>query len=114
MKPADFDENAPAELIMNFSETDTIPPEKSLSKMFRHFGPIQESQTEVDKEKNRARVVFKKGADAEVAYSSAGRFNIFGTKAVKYELSHTITETFKVQPFVVSLGQEDAVLCPSS
>uniref|UniRef100_A0A1J3JX58 Dentin sialophosphoprotein-like n=1 Tax=Noccaea caerulescens TaxID=107243 RepID=A0A1J3JX58_NOCCA len=109
-KPADFDENAPAELIMKFSETDTIPPEKSLSKMFRHFGPIKESQTEVDKENNRARVVFRKGADAEVAYNSAGRFKIFGTKAVNYELSFTITEAFKVQPYVVSLGEENAAL----
>ncbi|XP_013615383.1 PREDICTED: uncharacterized protein LOC106321683, partial [Brassica oleracea var. oleracea] len=47
-KPADFDENAPAELIMYFSEADAIPSEKSLSKMFRHFGPIRDSQTEVD------------------------------------------------------------------
>ncbi|CAH8381596.1 unnamed protein product [Eruca vesicaria subsp. sativa] len=109
-KPADFDENAPAELIMTFSEMDTIPPEKSLSKMFRHFGPIRDSQTEVDTENKRARVVFRKGADAEVAYKSAGRFNIFGTKAVNYELSFTVTETFKVQPYVVSLGDEEAVL----
>ncbi|CAH2064112.1 unnamed protein product [Thlaspi arvense] len=109
-KPAGFDENAPAEIIMKFSETDTIPPEKSLSKMFRHFGPIRESQTEVDREKNRARVVFRKGADAEVAYNSAGKFNIFGTKAVNYELSFTITETFTVQPYVVSLGEEEPAL----
>ncbi|CAN8268080.1 unnamed protein product [Cochlearia groenlandica] len=114
-KPADFDENAPAELIVNFSETDTIPPEKSLSKMFRRFGPVKESQTEVDRDNNRARVVFKKGSDAEVAYNSAGRFNIFGTKAVNYELSYTVTETFKVQPYVVSLSEDDAsALCLTS
>ncbi|XP_023643790.1 protein PFC0760c isoform X3 [Capsella rubella] len=110
-KPANFDENAPAELVMKFSEVDTIPAEKSLSKMFRHFGPIKESQTEVDKENNRARVVYRKGADAEVAYNSAGRFSIFGTKVVNYELSYTITETFKVRPYVVSLAEEDAALC---
>ncbi|CAG7905654.1 unnamed protein product [Brassica rapa] len=109
-KPADFDENAPAELIMYFSETDTIPSEKNLSKMFRHFGPIRDSQTEVDEEKNRARVVFRKGADADVAYKSAGKFNIFGKKAVNYELSFTITETFKVKPYVVSLGEEEAAV----
>ncbi|CAN8254562.1 unnamed protein product [Cochlearia groenlandica] len=109
-KPANFDENAPAELIMNFSETDTIPSEKSLSKMFRHFGPIRESQTEIDMEKHRARVVFRKGVDAEVAYKSARNYNIFGTKAVNYELSYTVTETFKVQPYVVSLGDEEAAL----
>ncbi|KAJ0245747.1 Dentin sialophosphoprotein-like protein [Hirschfeldia incana] len=107
-KPADFDENAPAELIMYFSEADAIPSEKSLSKMFRHFGPIRDSQTEVDEEKNRARVVFRKGGDADVAYKSAVKFNIFGTKTVKYELSFTITESFKVQPYVVSLGEEEA------
>ncbi|KAG2325731.1 hypothetical protein Bca52824_008459 [Brassica carinata] len=109
-KPADFDENAPAELIMYFAETDTLPSEKSLSKMFRHFGPIRDSQTEVDEEKNRARVVFRKGGDAEVAYKSAGKFNIFGTKTVNYELSFTITESFKVQPYVVSLGEEEAAV----
>ncbi|CAF1852355.1 unnamed protein product [Brassica napus] len=109
-KPADFDENAPAELIMYFSEADAIPSEKSLSKMFRHFGPIRDSQTEVDEEKNRARVVFRKGADADVAYKSAGKFNIFGTKTVNYELSFTITETFKVKPYVVSLDEEEAAV----
>ena len=109
-KPADFDENAPAELIMYFSEADAIPSEKSLSKMFRHFGPIRDSQTEVDEEKNRARVVFRKGGDAEVAYKSAGKFNIFGTKTVNYELSFTITETFKVKPYVVSLDEEEAAV----
>ncbi|KAF8117404.1 hypothetical protein N665_0011s0120 [Sinapis alba] len=113
-KPADFDENAPAELIMYFSETDTIPSEKSLSKMFRHFGPIRDSQTEVDEEKNRARVVFRKGADAEIAYKRAGKFNIFGTKTVNYELSFTITETFKVKPYVVSLGEVEAAVSLSS
>ncbi|KAJ0245750.1 hypothetical protein HA466_0181710 [Hirschfeldia incana] len=107
-KPADFDENAPAELIMYFSEADTIPSENNLSKMFRHFGPIRDSQTEVDEEKNRARVVFRKGGDADVAYKSAGKFKIFGTKTVNYELSFTITETFKVKPYVVSLGEEEA------
>ncbi|XP_023643795.1 protein PFC0760c isoform X2 [Capsella rubella] len=110
-KPANFDENAPAELVMKFSEVDTIPPEKSLSKMFKRFGPIKESQTEVDKENKRARVVYRKGADAEVAYNSAGRFSIFGTKAVNYELSYTITETLNDRPNVVSSGEEDAALC---
>ncbi|CAN8279332.1 unnamed protein product [Cochlearia groenlandica] len=113
-KPANFDENAPAEIIMTFSETDTIPSEKNLSKMLGHFGTLKESLTEVDKENNRARVVYRKGADAEVAYNSAGRFNIFGTMTVKYELSYTITETFKVQPYVVSLGEvETALSLPS-
>ncbi|XP_010555832.1 PREDICTED: protein starmaker isoform X2 [Tarenaya hassleriana] len=110
-KSAGFDENAPAELIMNFSEMDTLPSEISLNKMFRHFGPIRESKTEVDRDTSRARVVFKKCADAEVAYNSAGRFNIFGTKVVNYGLSYTITEPFKIQPYIVSLGEEDRALC---
>ncbi|XP_010559062.1 PREDICTED: uncharacterized protein LOC104827500 isoform X1 [Tarenaya hassleriana] len=107
-KPAGFHENAPAELIMNFSEMDIMPSEISLNKMFRHFGPIREFQTEVDRDTGRARVVFKKCADAEVAYNSVGRFNIFGAKVVNYELSHTIAEPFKIQPYVVTLGQENS------
>ncbi|XP_010554538.1 PREDICTED: protein starmaker-like isoform X2 [Tarenaya hassleriana] len=110
-KPAGFDENSPAELIMSFSEMDTIPSEVNLNKMLRHFGPIRESQTEVDRDTSRARVIFRKCGDAEVAYNSAGRFNIFGSKVVNYELSYTITEPFKIQPYVVTIGEEDGALC---
>ncbi|KAI9157055.1 hypothetical protein LWI28_016212 [Acer negundo] len=77
--PGYVDENAPAELVMTFSEVDSVPSETKLNKMFRSFGPIKESETEVDRETSRARVVFKRSADAEIAHSSAAKFNIFGS-----------------------------------
>lgn len=108
-KPLGYvDENAPAELIINFSEMDAIPSETNLSKMFRRFGPLKESETEVDRESSRARVVFKKCSDAEVAHSSATKFNIFGPKVVNYQLSYTISEQFKALPIGASLGEDYA------
>ncbi|KAE9617544.1 putative non-specific serine/threonine protein kinase [Lupinus albus] len=78
-KPSGYiDENAPAELVMNFAELDSVPSETNLNKMFKRFGPLKESETEVDRVSSRARVVFKKCADAEVACGSAKKFNIFG------------------------------------
>ncbi|KAI4351197.1 hypothetical protein L6164_005576 [Bauhinia variegata] len=93
--PASIDEKAPAELVMNFAELDSVPSETSLNKMFRRFGPLKESETEVDRMSSRARVVFKKSADAEVAFSSAKKFNIFGPVLVNYQLNYTPSALFK-------------------
>ncbi|KAF2318590.1 hypothetical protein GH714_009188 [Hevea brasiliensis] len=99
--PAGYvDENAPAELVMHFPVVDCVPSEISLNKMFRRFGPLKESETEVDKDTNRARVVFKKCSDAEAAYGSAPKFNIFGSILVNYQLNYTISVPFKSQPMI--------------
>ncbi|GAV70265.1 PWWP domain-containing protein [Cephalotus follicularis] len=108
-KPPGY-ENSPAELVMNFSEVDTVPSETNLNKMFRHFGPIKESETEVDRESSRARVVFKRFSDAEVACNSAGKFNIFGPMPVNYQLNTTISIPFKTFPLAITQGEEDATL----
>ncbi|EOX97105.1 Tudor/PWWP/MBT superfamily protein [Theobroma cacao] len=92
--PGCVDERAPAELVMNFSEITSVPSETKLNKMFKHFGPLKESETEVDRETCCARVVFRRSSDAEVAYNSAGKFNIFGSVAVNYQLTYTISESF--------------------
>jgi hypothetical protein len=98
-KPTGYvDENSPAEIVMNFSEVNSVPSETSLNKTFRRFGPLKESETEVDRDTSRARVVFKKSSDAEVAFSSAGRFNIFGPMLVNYQLSYTPSALFKASP----------------
>ncbi|XP_015577703.2 uncharacterized protein LOC8263371 isoform X2 [Ricinus communis] len=110
-KPVGYsDENAPAELVMHFPVVDSVPSETSLNKMFRRFGPLKEYETETDKDTNRARVVFKKCSDAEAAYGSAPKFNIFGSTLVNYQLNYTISVPFKTQPVATLPGEEDETL----
>ncbi|KAI4302349.1 hypothetical protein MLD38_038105 [Melastoma candidum] len=94
-KPVEYvDPNSPAELVLTFPEPRFIPSEVRLNKTFKRFGALNELQTELDRDGNRARVVFKKCRDAEVAYSSASKFNIFGSLAVNYQLNHVLSEPF--------------------
>ncbi|KAJ1405102.1 serine/threonine protein kinase ATM [Sesbania bispinosa] len=106
-KPSGYiDENSPAELVLSFAEFDSIPPETSLNNIFRHFGPLKESETEIDRGSSQARVVFKKYADAEAAFSSAKKFNIFGSTLVNYQLNYTPSALFKASSFTPTQDQE--------
>ncbi|KAL4575163.1 hypothetical protein LXL04_022005 [Taraxacum kok-saghyz] len=69
--------NLATEVLMKFTQGVYFPSEIHLNKMFRRFGPLLESETEVDRQGGRARVVFKKCSDAEVAHSSAGNRYLF-------------------------------------
>jgi len=93
--PGYIGENAPVELVMNFAEVNSVPSETNLNHMFRRFGRLKESETEVDRASKRARVVFKKCVDAEVALSSAKKFNILGSVLVDYQLNYTPSAVFK-------------------
>lgn len=104
--PGYIDENAPAELVMNFAELDSVPSEANLNRMFRRFGPLKESETEVDRVSSRARVVFKKCVDAEVACSSAKKFNIFGAILVNYQLNYTPSALFKASSVATTQDQD--------
>lgn len=97
----------PAELILNFPEVDSVPSEMILNKMFRRFGPLKESETEVDRVTSRARVVFKRCSDAEVAFSSAGMINIFAPTHVNYQLSYSPSTLFT--PIPIAMEQEPDV-----
>ncbi|KAL9318016.1 hypothetical protein ACSQ67_014533 [Phaseolus vulgaris] len=100
------DENSPAELILNFAELDSVPSEMRLNKIFRRFGPLNESETEVDRGSSRARVVFLKCADAETAFSRAENFNILGSILVNYKLNYTPSTLFKASSFATTLDQD--------
>ncbi|PWA75467.1 hypothetical protein CTI12_AA243140 [Artemisia annua] len=97
-------QNLATEVLMKYPEGIYFPSEIHLNKMFRRFGPLVESETEVDRQNGRARVVFKKCSDAEVAHSSAGKFNIFGSIAVAYELNYTPMISYK--PIPLPFGQD--------
>ena len=110
-KPANYvDEKErellPAELILNFPEVDSVPSEMILNKMFRRFGPLKESETEVDRVTSRARVVFKRCSDAEVAFSSAGMINIFGPTHVNYQLNYSPSTLFTPLPIAIEQDQD--------
>ncbi|XP_022640837.1 uncharacterized protein LOC106772117 isoform X2 [Vigna radiata var. radiata] len=106
-KPAGYiNENAPAELVMNFAELGSVPSETNLNRMFRRFGPLKEAETEVDTVSSRARVVFKKCSDAEVACSSAQKFNIFGQILVNYQLNYTPSALFKASSVATAQDHE--------
>ncbi|KAL2455700.1 Uncharacterized protein Adt_47155 [Abeliophyllum distichum] len=101
-------ESLPAELVLNFAERDSLPSEINLNRIFKRFGPLMESETEVDRDSGRAKVIFKRGSDAEVAFSSAGKFNIFGPVLVNYQLVHSPAISVQSLPLAIYQGQEDA------
>ncbi|KAK4433156.1 hypothetical protein Salat_1077800 [Sesamum alatum] len=100
-------ESSPAELILNFAERNNVPSEINLNKMFRRFGPLMESETEVDHDSGRAKVIFKRGSDAEVARNSAEKFNIFGPVLVNYQIGYSPLISVKILPHAIPQSQED-------
>ncbi|XP_057802018.1 uncharacterized protein LOC131017321 isoform X2 [Salvia miltiorrhiza] len=103
-------ETSPAELILNFAERNSVPSEINLNKMFRRFGPLMESETEVDHETGSAKVIFKRGSDAEVAQNSAEKFSIFGPVLVNYQIGYSPVISVRISPITLSQPQEEAAM----
>ncbi|GAB4856727.1 hypothetical protein Ancab_014641 [Ancistrocladus abbreviatus] len=80
---------SPTAMILNFSDPDAIPSESKLNNIFRGFGPLLESETEVMKKGKRAKVVFEKVSDAESAFSKSGKFETFGPSLFRYTLDYS-------------------------
>ncbi|KAK7345602.1 hypothetical protein VNO77_16208 [Canavalia gladiata] len=76
----------PTALTLKFTSLDSVPSTTNLNKIFGRFGPLIESKTELLERTNRARVVFQRRTDAETAFSSAGKYSIFGPSLVSYRL----------------------------
>ncbi|RWR95539.1 PWWP domain-containing protein [Cinnamomum micranthum f. kanehirae] len=77
---------SPTALILFFNAADSVPSVTDLSKIFSRYGPLKES--DIMRKSNHAKVVFSKRSDAEVAFSSAGKFSIFGPALVSYQLKY--------------------------
>ncbi|KAI3944282.1 hypothetical protein MKW98_016512 [Papaver atlanticum] len=94
----DANDPSPTALVLNFTQADSIPLETDLNKIFSRFGPLLVSDTEVTRKCCRAKVVFKNRNDAEVAFSSAGKFSIFGPALASYQLRYLPSTPFTASP----------------
>ncbi|GAU26740.1 hypothetical protein TSUD_317380 [Trifolium subterraneum] len=79
-------ESSPTSLTLKFTSLDSVPSTTELNEIFGRFGPLIESKTELLEKTNRARVVFERRCDAETAFSSAGKYSIFGPSLQSYRL----------------------------
>ncbi|XP_009797650.1 PWWP domain-containing protein 5 [Nicotiana sylvestris] len=82
-------EYSPTALVLNFSDLESIPPIADLNRIFSQYGPLCESETEVIDKSKRGKVVFKRRADAETAFSKSGKFSIFGPSLISYRLQYS-------------------------
>ncbi|XP_062179468.1 PWWP domain-containing protein 5-like [Phragmites australis] len=80
------DELKPTALVLSFGRSAALPSEMDLIKMFSRHGPLKETETEVHKDTSTVKVVFKKRADAERAFSAAGKYGTFGPSLRSYRL----------------------------
>ncbi|KAL6519393.1 hypothetical protein OROGR_018713 [Orobanche gracilis] len=88
-KPSD--EYQRTALILNFTNLDSIPCLTNLNEIFNRYGPLNESETEILCKSKRAKLIFKRRADAETAFSSTGKYSIFGPSLVSYKLHYAPT-----------------------
>ncbi|PRQ43466.1 putative non-specific serine/threonine protein kinase [Rosa chinensis] len=103
------EEDSPAALILNFSDLESLPSEASLNNIFSIFGPLNESQTELLKKTNRAKVVFRRRSDAQKAFSSAGKYSTFGPSLESYRLKYPLSPSkASPSPKVAKQGKMDA------
>ncbi|KAH6797722.1 Tudor/PWWP/MBT superfamily protein [Perilla frutescens var. hirtella] len=83
------EEYRPTALILNFRNLDSIPSVENLNEIFSRFGTLYESETKILSKSKRVKVIFRRPKDAETAFSSAGKYSIFGPSLVSYRLHYT-------------------------
>ncbi|KAJ0234900.1 Tudor/PWWP/MBT superfamily protein [Hirschfeldia incana] len=88
LKDCSGDSSAPNALILKFASSGSVPSEEKLNGIFNRYGPLREAETRVMKKGKKARVVFRRGEDAETAFSSSGKYSIFGPSLLSYGLKY--------------------------
>ena len=103
------EELSPTALILNFADLNSVPSETELNKIFSRYGPLNESETDVLKKSSRAKVVFKRSSDAETAFSSSGKFSIFGPSLISYRLKYMPARPHKASSSSTKRRRKDAI-----
>ncbi|KAI7748222.1 hypothetical protein M8C21_022011, partial [Ambrosia artemisiifolia] len=85
--PKSNKENSATALTFKFTNLDTVPSVKKLHEIYRRYGALQETETRVFKKKKCVKLVFERKCDAEAAFSSSGKYSIFGPALVSYRLN---------------------------
>ncbi|KAG1337985.1 hypothetical protein COCNU_04G002910 [Cocos nucifera] len=101
------DECTPTALILSFNRSSPLPSQTDLIRIFSRYGPLKEAETEVQSMTNHVKIVFKKRADAEIAFSSAGKYSIFGPALLSYCLRY-LPSTPSASPNTPPQGKNDA------
>ncbi|MFS8012053.1 putative non-specific serine/threonine protein kinase [Helianthus anomalus] len=81
-------ENSSTSLTFKFTNLDTVPSVKKLHAIYRRFGALLEAETRVLKKKKCVKLVFERKCDAEAAFSSSGKYSIFGPALLSYRLNY--------------------------
>ncbi|GAB2235731.1 hypothetical protein Drorol1_Dr00026170 [Drosera rotundifolia] len=79
---------SPTAMILNFSDPDSIPLEEELNEVFRQYGSLLESETEVLTKSSCAKVIFRRKSDVEAAFSSSGKCKTLGPSLSSYRLNY--------------------------
>ncbi|CAN6846844.1 unnamed protein product, partial [Brassica oleracea] len=79
---------APNALILKFASSGSVPSAEKLNSIFNRYGPLREAETRVMKKGKKARVIFRRGEDAKTAFSSSGKYSIFGPSLLSYSLKY--------------------------
>ncbi|KVI09539.1 uncharacterized protein LOC112527538 [Cynara cardunculus var. scolymus] len=88
-RPNPNQESSATALILKFSSLDSVPSVRNLNQIFGRYGPLRELETKLIKTKNCVKVVFERRGDAETAFSSSGKFSIFGPALLSYCLDYS-------------------------
>ncbi|XP_078180087.1 uncharacterized protein LOC144574089 isoform X2 [Carex rostrata] len=82
------DESIPTALLLSFSNKFCkVPSDMEILRMFSQYGPLKgEMEKEVEGSQSRVKLVFKKRVDAEMAFGSLRKQNVFGSYLLSYRL----------------------------
>lgn len=78
-------------LILKFTDLESVPSVSKMNEIFGRYGTLLEEETQVLKKKKCVKMVFERRCDAETAFSSSGKFSIFGPALVSYCLNFSPT-----------------------